>query len=121
MPLARPTTETAMPKYMTFFSYTPEAWKAMLGNPQDRAAAAKTLYESVGGTVESFYWVFGEHDGVVIGELPDAASAGGLSVAISASGAIANVTTHRLLDAGERDALIENANTALGSYSPPTG
>lgn len=109
-----------MPKYMIFFSYTPEAWKAMLGNPQDRAAAARTLTEALGGTMESFYWMFGEYDGVAIGDLPDAASAGGLSVAVSSSGAFSKVTTHRLLDAGERDALVENANTALGSYSPPT-
>jgi uncharacterized protein with GYD domain len=48
-----------MPKFVSFFSYTPEAWKAMTENPQDRAAHARSLTESVGGKLECFYWMSG--------------------------------------------------------------
>jgi uncharacterized protein with GYD domain len=110
-----------MAKFVIFFSYTPEAWKAMLDKPSDRAAAASQIAEAVGGTVESYYWMFGDYDGFAIAEMPDSVSAGAVSVAVSSSGAIARASTHELLDADGRDALIEKAKTAVASYSPPTG
>lgn len=109
-----------MPKFAILFSYTPQAWKAMLDNPSDRAAAARQIGEAVGGSLESFYWMFGEYDGFAVADVPDAVSAGAVSVAISSSGAFTRVSTHQLLDADERDALVAKANQAAASYAPPT-
>jgi hypothetical protein len=53
--------------------------------------------------------MFGEYDGFAIAEMPDSVSAGAVSVAVSSSGAIARASTHELLDADGRDALIEKA------------
>ena len=55
-----------MPRFITFFSYTGEAAKAMIEHPSDRSAASKALVESVGGTQEAFYWMQGKHDGFII-------------------------------------------------------
>ena len=52
-----------MPTYVTFFSYTSDAWKRMIDRPENRAVAARKLIEQVGGRMEVFYWMFGEWDG----------------------------------------------------------
>ena len=64
-----------MPRYITFFSYTGDAAKAMIEKPSDRQAAARALVESVGGTQEAFYWMQGKHDGFLIANLPDGVAA----------------------------------------------
>ncbi len=110
-----------MAKFAIFFSYTAEAWRAMLDNPSDRAAAARQITEAVGGTLESFYWMFGDHDGFAIADVDDSLSAAAVSVAISSSKALTNVSTHELLDADARKSLVDKARTALESYTPPTG
>lgn len=110
-----------MAKFAVFFSYTPAAWKAMLEQPSDRAAAARQITEAVGGKLESFYWMFGDHDGFAIAEVDDSLSAAAVSVAVSASGALTNVSTHELLDADARTELVARARNALGAYAPPTG
>ena len=38
-----------MPLYLTRFSYTPETWARLIGNPEDRRQAAQSYIESVGG------------------------------------------------------------------------
>jgi uncharacterized protein with GYD domain len=43
-----------MAKFITLFSYSGDAAKAMIHHPSDRAAAATALVESLGGSVESF-------------------------------------------------------------------
>ena len=38
-----------MALYLTRFSYTPETWARLIGNPEDRRKAAQEYIESVGG------------------------------------------------------------------------
>ena len=64
-----------MSLYMTQFAYTPEAWKAFAKNPEDRSTVFRELVERLGGQLLSFYYCFGEYDGVVIFEAPDEATA----------------------------------------------
>jgi uncharacterized protein with GYD domain len=52
-----------MPMYALFFTYTPNAWDAMVENPRDRAAQARAVVEAADGTMEAVYWMFGPHDG----------------------------------------------------------
>jgi hypothetical protein len=54
---------TAMPRFITFFSYSAASATAMIEHPSDRSAAAKALVESLGGSMEAFYWMQGKHDG----------------------------------------------------------
>jgi uncharacterized protein with GYD domain len=77
-----------MPRFITFFSYTAEATKAMIERPSDRSAAAKALTESLGGTMEAFYWMHGHHDGFLITNLPDGVAAAALAGAVGATGAV---------------------------------
>ena len=64
-----------MSLYMTQFAYIPEAWKAFAKNPEDRSTVFRELIDRLGGQPLSFYYCFGEYDGVVIFEAPDEATA----------------------------------------------
>ncbi len=110
-----------MAKYATFFSYSSASWAGMIKNPSDRSAAARQLVDGVGGTIESFYWMFGDFDGFVVFDTPDSVSAGALSVAVASSGAFKRAVTTELFGADDQAALVEKAKTALASYTPPTG
>ena len=109
-----------MPRFITFFSYTAESAKAMIQRPSDRSAAAKALIESLGGTQEAFYWMQGEHDGLLISNVPDGVAAAAVSVAVGAAGAVERVQTHQIFDQGEQANIVEQASTALKAYKPPT-
>ncbi len=110
-----------MAKYAILFSYTPEAWAAMMKNPTDRSAAARQVAEGLGGTMESFYWMFGEYDGIAIFDVPDSVTAAAFSVAVSSTGALSKAKTTELFASADQAALVERAKTVLASYTPPTG
>jgi uncharacterized protein with GYD domain len=109
-----------MPKYITFFSYTRESAKAMMERPSDRTAAAQALVESVGGRMEAFYWMHGNHDGFIIASYPDGASAAALAIAAASTGAIAQTETHEIFDRDAQTQIVKVAKTAVGVYKPPT-
>ena len=72
------------------------------------------LVKGVGGTLEAFYYAFGEYDLIVIMDLPDNVSAAALSLAVSAGGA-SKVKTTVLLTPEE----IDQATKKSVSYRPP--
>jgi uncharacterized protein with GYD domain len=90
-----------MTTYLMRFSYTPETWKKLIENPEDRRDAARAYAEQVGGSLFGFWYGFGEYDGYAIYEVPDNASMAGLAVAIAAGGALASVETTVLLSVEE--------------------
>ena len=110
-----------MPRFITFFSYTGDAAKAMIEKPSDRSAAATALVESLGGTLESFYWMQGKHDGFLITNLRDGVTASALAAAVGATGAIVGIETHQIFDHDEMSSIVEQAATARKAYKPPTG
>ena len=69
-----------MPLYLGRFSYTSDAMKALMDQPQDRSAAAREVAESLGGKLLGFWYAFGEFDGVFLLEAPDNASAAALAM-----------------------------------------
>jgi uncharacterized protein with GYD domain len=108
-----------MTKYVVLFSLTAEAVKGFVAKPSDRVAIVRGLVESEGGRLESYYWMFGQYDGLVIFELPDSKAAAALSLAITSTGTFAKYETHELV---EPDELAEIAERAGGmSYQPVGG
>ena len=106
-----------MPLYLGRFSYTTDAVKAMVREPQDRSAAAREVAESLGGTLHGFWFAFGEFDGVFLMEAPDNASAAALAMAIGAGGALSDVETTVLMEMDEAQEAMRKAATA--TYRPP--
>ncbi len=107
-----------MPLYLGRFSYTPDAMKALLAQPQDRSAAAREVAESLGGKLLGFWYAFGEFDGVFLMEAPDNASAAALAMTVGASGALSEVETTVLLDMDEAQDAMRKA--AAATYRPPS-
>ena len=106
-----------MPLYLGRFSYTTDAMKALLDQPQDRSAAAREVAESLGGKLLGFWYAFGAFDGVFLMEAPDNASAAALAMAVGAGGALSEVETTVLLDMDEAQDAMRKA--AAATYRPP--
>ena len=83
-----------MAKYLAHCNYVGEGIKGLLKEGGTaRQAAVEKLVESVGGTVEAFYYAFGETDLYVIADLPDNVTMTTLALLVAASGAITIKTT----------------------------
>lgn len=106
-----------MSLYLGRFSYTTDAMRALLDQPQDRSAAAREVAESLGGKLLGFWYAFGEFDGVFLMEAPDNASAAALAMAVGAGGALSEVETTVLLDMDEAQDAMRKA--AAATYRPP--
>ncbi len=104
-----------MPKYLIRASYTGEGVKGLLREGgSKRKAAAEAAINSVGATLESLYFSFGDDDVVAIIDGPDNATMAAASFAINASGAVTLKTTV-LLTTEE----IDKATTITVSYQAP--
>jgi uncharacterized protein with GYD domain len=104
-----------MPKYLLEVNYTLEGTKGLVAQGGTaRKAAATAAAESVGGSVDAFYFAFGGTDVFVVADLPDNSAAAALALAVTASGG-ASAKTVVLLTPEEIDA----ATNATVSYTPP--
>jgi uncharacterized protein with GYD domain len=93
-----------MPKYLITASYTAEGIKGLLKDGgSGRRAAVQKLAESVGGRMEALYFMFGEHDVIVVCDVPDNIAATAISLSVAASGAV-RLSTTPLLTPEEVDA-----------------
>jgi uncharacterized protein with GYD domain len=90
-----------MPLYLSKFSYTPETWARLIGNPEDRRKAAQAYIESVGGKLHGFWYAFGTHDGYNLWEAPNNVSMAAVALAISGGGALSSFETTVLLTVDE--------------------
>ena len=109
-----------MSHYMYQASYSPEAIKTLVNNPQDRTGAAKAAIEANGGTMVGAWMAFGSDDLLVIADMPDDASMAGVAFAVSAAGAIVNGKTTKLLDMPTAVEGMTKAKAVLDAYRPPS-
>lgn len=105
-----------MPKYLFKGHYTAEGLAGLL---KDGGTARRTIVEKaaadLGGSVESFYFAFGDDDVFVVGDMPDNAAAAKMSMAVGSTGRV-HITVVPLLTVDEVDAI---ASGAKPSYTPP--
>lgn len=98
-----------MPKYLMEAKYTPQGLEGLWrdGGAARRAAVERAV-ESVGGTLESFHFAFGDNDTYTIVHLPDNESAAALSLSVGAQGAVtARIVV--LLTPGEVDVAVQRS------------
>ena len=105
--------------YMTQFSYTAGAWKAMVANPEDRAAAMGRLIEAAGGKMLHFFFAFGEYDVVIISEAPDNTAYSSVALAAASGGALSKLKTTVLMSGEEGMEALRRAGEVM--YRPPEG
>lgn len=106
-----------MPKYMLKASLTQEGAAGLLkeGGTGRREAITK-LVESMGGTLESLYFAFGDTDVYVIADAPEPASVVAASLTVSSTG-IGGISTTVLLTPEDLDAARDTAGQI--EYRPP--
>ena len=106
-----------MPKFLIEASYTQDGAKGLQGaGGSSRRDAVAKVAESVGGSLESFHFAFGDRDAYVIVDLPDNESAAAVALTVNASGA-ATTKTVVLLTPDEVDAAAKRSV----DYRPPGG
>jgi uncharacterized protein with GYD domain len=104
-----------MPKYLFEANYLAEGLNGLIKEGGTRRrAAVDNLFKSLGGTVEAFYYAFGDRDVFIIGDLPDNNAASALAIRVNAAGVTALRTTV-LLTAADIDVAVKK--TAV--YRPP--
>jgi uncharacterized protein with GYD domain len=106
-----------MSLYLTRFSYTAETWARLAKNPEDRREAARTYIESVGGTLQGFWYALGEYDAYTLWEAPDNISMAAVAIAISSGGAVSKYETTVLMTVEETLEALSRAGSI--GYRPP--
>jgi uncharacterized protein with GYD domain len=96
-------------------SYTAEGLKGILeGGGSSRPDAVRNMAESLGGTLEAFYFAFGDTDVYAVIDMPDNVSTAAVAMAVNASGSVTAKTTI-LLTPEE----VDQAAQKSVDYSPP--
>ena len=108
-----------MAHYLIEAGYTREAWKTLLKKPEDRTKAIRPVIEKLGGSIVGAWFAFGEHDLVIILEMPDNVSAAAFSLAAAAGGALRSIKTTPLMNISEGLGAMKRA--AEAGYKPPGG
>ena len=104
-----------MPKYMIRATYNADGVNRLRADgASKRRDVAEGLVKSLGGTLEAFYFCFGDDDLIAIVDVPDNVRAAAASLAVNAGGAVSSTTTV-LLTTEEMD----EATATEASYSPP--
>jgi uncharacterized protein with GYD domain len=104
-----------MTKYLFEANYVGEGIKGLMrdGGTKRRDAVIEAL-KSVGGSLESFYYAFGETDVLGVFEIPDQADALALSLMINSTGAV-DLRLKPLMTAED----VDEAAKRTPSYRPP--
>jgi len=106
-----------MPKYLIRGSYTQAGIQGVLRDGgTGRVKAVGALSASVGGTLESFYFAFGEDDFYVTVDLPGNAEAAAVAATVGAAGSV-SISTVVLLTPDEMDTAVK----LHPDYRPPGG
>src|SRR5215470_368693 len=107
-----------MPRFLHQVGYTSEAMSRLLSNPQDRFEAVRGPIEKLGGKLEHGYFAFGEHDAILITDMPDSVSAAAIALAFAAGGSLRHCTTTPLLTTAEAlDAMRKAADCGYKSVT----
>jgi uncharacterized protein with GYD domain len=106
-----------MAKYLVLFGLTGEATKGFVAKPSDRVAALRASLEPLGSSLESYYWMFGQYDGMAIIETPDSLTMAALSLRVTSTGSFSRFESHELIEAGDLAAIADRARGV--SYQAP--
>jgi|SRR5579864_4524481 len=106
-----------MARYMIEFSYTADAWAALVREPSDRSVGMDTLARAFGRQLVEAYYSFSDVDGVVLFDGPDHAAASGVALTALAQGHIRSYKMIPLLTSAETVQIMK-ASGAI-SYAAP--
>jgi uncharacterized protein with GYD domain len=104
-----------MAKYLVQGNYVGDGVQGLLKEGgSGRRAAVEKLFKSLGRTLESWYYAFGEYDYFGIADVPDSVSMESLALTVRAAGR-ATVKTTVLIPSEEMDKAVKKSPV----YRPP--
>jgi len=80
-----------MATYIMLVNYTQKGIENIKESPA-RLDAAKQAFQSMGAELKEFYLVAGRYDMIIVGEVPDDATAAKLALSIGSAGAVRTET-----------------------------
>jgi uncharacterized protein with GYD domain len=105
-----------MPKYMIQAQFNETSLKGTIEEGGTaRHEAVRAAVESMGGSLDAYYYAFGEYDVVGIAEMPSNAAAAGFALAVAAAGGTGATKTTVLLTPAE----VDEAVKSHPDYRPP--
>jgi uncharacterized protein with GYD domain len=110
-----------MPIFITQGRYSRDAIKGMIANPEDRAEAVSKLAQQAGGRMLAYYVTLGEHDFLVVCEMPGHKETSMVVLTAAASGGVTDVkTTLAMTTAEAKEVFAATGKLALG-FRPAGG
>jgi uncharacterized protein with GYD domain len=108
-----------MALYMYQASYTGESWAAQIKNPQNRVeSVGRQVCEAVGGKMVGGWYCFGDHDLILIADVPNNESMAAIAVAIAGGGAIKASHTTALMTGAEFLGALKKSESVAKVYKP---
>ena len=108
-----------MSHYLIQASYSKQGISDLISNPQDRATIVQSVIEGLGGTMNSFFFAFGDYDAVLIAELPDNVTAAALAMAVGSTPGLSEYKTTVLMSSQEAIEAMQKASEV--GYKSPSG
>ena len=107
-----------MPKYLLKVRYNGDGLAGVMKDGGSaRRAAAEALAKEVGGSLESFYFAFGDVDAYCVCDVPDDKAAARIALTVSSSGRV-SISTVPLLTVDDIDDIAAAGSVA---YRAPGG
>ena len=98
-----------MGKYLIRGSFTQDGLRGILKEGgSGRRKAVATLVESVGGSLESYYFAFGDDSYFITVDMPDDEAAASVALTVGASGAVV-ISTVKLLTPEQVDVAVKRS------------
>jgi uncharacterized protein with GYD domain len=114
----RPAVRWHMPNFLIQVAYSREGWEALVRNPQNRIEAVRPSIEKFGGKIEHAWFAFGEHDVLLVVDMPNNVNAAAVAMAFAGGGACKTVHTTPLLSVEEAVQAMKKASES--GYKPAT-
>jgi uncharacterized protein with GYD domain len=106
-----------MAKYLVKASYTSEGAKGVMAEGgSSRRDTINKVIQNMGGSMEAFYFAFGDDDVYVIADLPNNSAAAAVALAVNSSNAV-RLSTVVLMTPEE----VDEATKQSVDYRPPGG
>ena len=108
-----------MARYLSTLDLSADAYKGLVTNPHNRMDAAAPLFQSIGATLEHYWFGVGETFVYVVFSAPNnSVDLQALTMTVLSSGIVSNMTTRQIITADEGMASAQKA--AQLTYRPPT-
>jgi len=104
---------------MSQVAYTPDHLAALTQQPEDRTEAIRAIGQKLGCQLVSFYYSFGEYDGVTIFEAPNETAMTAVLLAALGAGHIRAIKTTQLL--APKDAVEAMRQAGAAAFQAPGG